>query len=416
MSAGTRLATFFGVLRVRNYGIYTAGNAISLIGTWVQRVALGWLTWELTGSAIWLGLIAFADLVPTIIFGPIAGAVADRVNRLTMTRISQSVACLAAAGLFVLAASGSATMAGLLALTAISGTAVAFNQPARLALISSLVPRAHLPAAVAMNSVTFNLARFVGPAVAGMTIVTLGVAAAFALNAASYLALLVALRWIRLDPDEPKPRRGNSLRADLVEGFRHVTTQPGLAALFALTLTAGLCARPVIELLPGFADAVFDAGAMGLAWLTSAVGVGAVLAGVWLGGVPQSSGLTRLLGLLSGATALALALFALSGTLALALPAMVLTGFAMSGTGILTQTMIHLSVEHGLRGRVLGMYGILHRGGPALGALVMGALADLFGLHIPVLLGAGLVLAMAIWILWRRRAIAAALALAPGRL
>src|SRR5215467_12263693 len=159
-----------------SFGLYSAGSAVSLIGMWMQRIAVGWLTWQLTGSGFWLGIIAFADFFPVVVVGPIAGAAADRWDRLTVIKISQTISLLQATLLFWLTATGSITLELLVALTAFQGVVVAFNQPARLALVPSLVPQTDLATAVAINSVIFNLARFIGPMLAGIAIVWWGIA------------------------------------------------------------------------------------------------------------------------------------------------------------------------------------------------------------------------------------------------
>src|SRR5258708_4030902 len=187
-------------LRNTNFGLYSAGSGVSLIGMWMQRIAIGWLTWQLTESGFWLGVIAFADFFPVILVGPIAGAVADRWDRLKVVKISQTISLLQAMALFALTVSGHINIGLLVTLTAFQGFIVAFNQPARLALVPSLVPEADLASAVAINSVVFNLARFVGPMFAGLAIVWSGVAAAFAANALSYVVFFVALARLRVAP------------------------------------------------------------------------------------------------------------------------------------------------------------------------------------------------------------------------
>ena len=153
----SRLNALGRALKNRDFAIYTAGNTISLIGTWIQRLATGWLTWELTKSGAWLGIVAFADLFPTIVVGPIAGAAADRWNRLNVTRTTQSLLLCQSAILFVLTATGHITISALVVLTAVGGVISAFNQPARLALVPSLVPRSDLVAAVAIVSIFTGL-------------------------------------------------------------------------------------------------------------------------------------------------------------------------------------------------------------------------------------------------------------------
>ena len=395
-------------LRNPNYGLYASGNAISLIGTWMQRVAVGWLTWQLTESGAWLGAIAFADLFPTVLIGPLAGVAADRWDRLKALRAGQVLLMLQALLLFALTASGAITIWLLLALSLFLGIVAAFNQPARLALISSLVPRDDLPAAVATNSIIFNSARFLGPAAAGLIIVTGGIAAAFAVNAASYAFFIFVLSRIRLrPPEEPKPRR-RGLFAEVAEGVAYVARHPGIGPLLLLLLAVSFGARPFVELLPGFAGAVFQAGAEGLAVMTSTVGLGAVTGGLWLA-QREGRGLTTVVLTSPLVLAAALLVFVAGGSLWLALPALFAAGFAMVAGGVGTQTLLQLSVEGALRGRVMSLYGVIFRGGPALGALTMGALSEVVGLRWP-LAGGVLLAALACALLWlRRRRLAAVL-------
>ncbi len=185
-------------LRNSTFAIYSAGNAVSLVGMWMQRIAIGWLTWQLTESGLWLGIVAFADFFPVLLLGLIAGAAADRWDRLRVVKTSQAISMVQATVLFVLTATGHMTIGLLVTLTALQGAVVAFNQPARLALVPSLVSSADLASAIAINAVIFNLARFIGPMFAGLAIVWSGVSAAFAVNAVSYVAFLVALANIHL--------------------------------------------------------------------------------------------------------------------------------------------------------------------------------------------------------------------------
>ena len=189
----TGLGRIVRTLRNPSYGPYVAGNSLSLVGLWVQRVAIGWLTWELTGSAAWLGIVSLADLAPALLVGPFAGAYADRADRLRIVRIAQTLAMLQALALAALTAASLMRIELLVALVLANGIVVGINQPARLSLVSSLVPRADLPTAVAINSIVFNLARFIGPALAGVLIVQSGPAAAFAFNALSFVCFLVVL-------------------------------------------------------------------------------------------------------------------------------------------------------------------------------------------------------------------------------
>lgn len=396
-------------LRNANFGLYSAGSAVSLIGMWMQRIAIGWLTWQLTESGFWLGVVAFAEFFPVILVGPFAGAAADRWDRLRVVKISQTILLVQASALFALTVSGHINVEGLVALTAFQGVVVAFNQPARLALVPSLVPQRDLASAVAINSVVFNLARFIGPMLAGPAIVWSGVAAAFLANAISYVAFLVALARIDVASTAVEPAHRGRFATELVEGIRYTATHPGIAALLVLLIALGIGGRPINELLPGFAADVFHAGAGGLSIMASAIGGGAILGGLWLGQRAHTGGLTWIALGGSLAAAIAAVLAIATDRLWLAVPALVMFGGAMSSAGIASQTLIQLASDRRMRGRVMGLYGLIFRGAPAVGALAAGIASAHFGLRWPVLLGALLVVVVWLWAYLSRERIAAAL-------
>lgn len=414
MSGGRGLSAMLAVLRRRDFAIYTAGSAVSLIGTWMQRVSVGWLCWELTGSGAWLGLLAFADLFPSVVVGPLAGAAADRWDRLRIARISQLLGLLQATFLFVALIGGFLTIELLFAVVLFHGIVAAFNQPARLALIHSLVGREGVGAAVAINSIVFNLARFIGPAIAGVLIATVGVAWAFALNALSFGAFVLALAAVSVAREDVVASGSGFLR-QIVDGFAYSARHPGIGPIFALMVASGVGARAVVELLPGFAADVFGAGPIGLAALTSSVAVGAILGGFFVGSRPGYVGLTRTVLVSVLCMALAVAAFTATDVLHLGAAALAAAGFFMVATGVGTQTLVQLAVDGSMRGRVLSLHGLIFRGGPALGALLMGVLSEFAGLRLPVAGGAALVAVCALLALTRLDAIARALESEPGR-
>ena len=404
MTAPARWRAIPRALGHRNFGIYVAGNSVSLIGTWMQRIGVGWLAWELSHSGAVLGLVAFADLFPTVVIGPFGGVLADRADRLRMIRIAQSLIMLQALALFAFTAAGLMTVELLLALVLFQGVVIGFNQPARLALIPSLVPRAELATAVAINSIVFNTARFIGPALAGVVIVWSGVAAVFALNALSFLAFLFALGRLRLEPTglDPKGSRSSMLEA-VREGVAYAIAHPGIGPILFLHAVIALTARPFVELLPGFAADVFDRGASGLAILSSSVGAGAIVGGLWLAQRTETGRQTTIT--LGGGLLVAGAIlgFALTPWFGFATLCAALAGFGMVCSGVGTQTLLQTAVEDGMRGRALSLFGLILRGGPALGALVMGGASEFVGLPAPLAVGA-LLGVLACLSTWRRRA------------
>ncbi|MEM9628506.1 MAG: MFS transporter [Pseudomonadota bacterium] len=387
-----------------NYGVYVAGNSLSLIGTWMQRVAVGWLAWELSGSGAVLGLVAFADLAPTLMIGPFGGALADRLDRRRLLMIGQSINMMLSLVLAGLTASGLITVSLLILIIGMNGAVIGINQPARLALIAGLVPREHLPTAVAINSLVFNLARFIGPAIAGLVILRFDTALVFFLNALSFTSFLIALSRLDLPKIDHRStgKRSPPMLQAIADGLRYVLKHPGIGPLLALNATMAVSARPYVELLPGFAGAVFDRGAGGLAMLSSAVGLGAIAAGLFMAQRGPKSGLTETAMLAALLVALSALGLALSPTFWVALLAVASGGFGMVTAGVGTQTLMQTSVDEAVRGRVLSLFGLVFRSGPAIGALLMGLASELVGLRWPLAIGS-MIGAAAFVIVWRRR-------------
>ncbi len=385
----------------RNYTLYTSANGVSLVGLWIQRLAVGWLTWQLTHSAFWLGVIAFADLCPTLVIGPLAGALADRHSRLHVAWVTQVLAFTQAAILWIMTWSGVITIWWIFLLTFLLGIFHGAGQPARLALVASLVRRDDLGTAIAFNSVIFNSARFIGPAVAGIIITEIGVAPAFLINALSFIGLVIVLPRLKLPNATLKKTSTHSLIGDVSAGFNYCSHHPAIGPLLLMMLVASVLAAPVTELLPGFADEIFHRGASGLAWLTSATGVGAVISGLWLTQRRSVVGLTTLaitsLMLLGGSVLV----FALTSNFWTAVIAMMVLGFGRLLSGVSVQTLIQMSVDEEMRARVMSLYGVLFRSGPAVGALAMGWLSGSYGLRWPAVVGA--ILCILFWLLIRRK-------------
>ncbi len=403
MHSYSGLTKIVDTLRSPNYGSYVVGNGTSLVGTWMQRIAIGWLTWELTGSPFWLGIIAFADLFPAVIISPFGGAIADRHSRLRLVQISQFLSCVQAVTLFGLSVAGQVNVFSLALLSLFLGTVTALNQPARLALIPSLVQPRHLNSAIGINSVIFNLARFIGPAISGVIIAGGHVSWVFALNALSFAFFLVILLRLQLTVPATPLRKRKRFRADLTDGIIYAARDPRISVLLFLLITIGIGARPLVELLPGLAAAVFGGGPQTLALLTSTFGGGAIVGGLWLAGRDTSGNLAVIVNAATFVLAGALLLFVSSPSLWIALPAVAILGLTMVITGAGIQTLLQLGVDTDMRGRVLSLYGLIMRGGPAIGALGMGWLAEFFGLRWPIAGGAVLVALVAFWLTARMR-------------
>jgi predicted MFS family arabinose efflux permease len=371
----------------RNYRIYAGGNAVSLIGIWMQRVAVGWLAWTLTHSGTWLGVMSMAEFFPVVFLSPLAGALADRRDRVGIIRVTQIAGSIEASLLAVLVYTGTITIELLLVLTLLLGVFNAMAQPSRLALIPTLVDRAALPSALAINAIIFNSARFLGPAVAGIVIARVNVGAAFTVNAATYVAFLIAMTNLRGLPALPVGATQSVLKAS-AEAYVYASRHPGIAPMLLLFTVTTVGTRGFVELFPGFTDSVFGRGPEGLSMLTSTVGLGAIFGALWMLLRPAIAGLTRLV--LAHTLVISLAILAFTATdrFILALPCVFLAGTAMTITGIGAQTLLQAAVDIRMRGRIMALYGMIFRAGPAVGAVLMGSLSERFGLRLPLALGA----------------------------
>jgi MFS family permease len=398
------------ILRSQNGRIFFGGSLFAWTGLWMQRIAVGWLAWDLTGSAFWLGVVAFADLFPAVVASPIAGAVADRTDRVRLTIAVQSVVVAQAALLAALAAARVVTIPRLVALEFVLGIAQSFAQPARQSLMPGLVPREDLAAAVAMNSLTFNVARFSGPALAGVLIVKVGIVAPIAANALFYLfatATLPLLSVAAADRIGHAPSR--SLLGETLEGFRYAARHPGIGRIMLFAGVIGVFARPTLELLPAFADGLFGRGAEGLAALTSATGFGALAAGTALVARGRVRGMT-VLALVSGlAMAVGSLLLAATSLFSVGLAGAASAAAAQMVHGISVQTLAQTAAERAMRGRVMSLWGLIVRACPAVGAIALGALAETIGLRPAVFTFAALSVPVFLRGMRGRRRVAAAL-------
>lgn len=393
-------------LAERNFRLFTVGSMFSLIGQWTQRIAIGWLTWELTHSGTWLGLIAFADLFPTVVVTPFAGALADRLDRRRMMTITQTLAMLQATALAALTLTGLIAIWSLFLLALFLGVVMSFNVAARLALVAGMSRRENLPTAIGINAAIFNGARFVGPAVGGFIIAVWGVGGAFVFNALSFLALLIALFMMHdLHPDETPMRKGGMI-GQIGEGFSYARHHRGIGPMLLVIAAVAFGVKPYLELLPGIADQVYQGGAQSLAQLTAATGLGALLMALWLAQRGSVRGLTMIALVNMAAAALAVLVFAVNDIYWLGLVCAFVAGAAMTAAGTGTQTLMQNAVAGAVRGRVMSLYGIIFRGAPAVGALLLGTLSEFIGLQPALAIGGAVTLAVFLW-LWRLRRVTA---------
>ena len=368
------------VLLGTQFGVYLAGNTLSLVGTWMQRIAASWLVWDWTGSAFWVGILAACDLLPVITIAPFAGVAADRWDRVRLNLWSQSVSALNAVALAVMFATGHLGLGATLVLTFVQGSLVAATQPARFAMVQQMVNREDVGAAVGLNSACVNIARLLGPAIAGPLIIAGGLTWVFVLNALVTVLFVIILYRLRLRPDnKTAPHSQTGFLAQLGEGLRYVARTPALQLILIALFCGGALIRSLLELMPVVADQNFDDALRGLAILTGSAAFGAVATGVAVGRTSTAS-LYRSVPMWWMFGACAAVILTQTGLPIVAILAAVVLGAAVTRGLVSTQTFIQLTTPSELRGRALSLFGLIARGSPALGALATGYCADQFGL------------------------------------
>ncbi len=395
-----RLPSTFAAMRHRNFRLWFLGQTLSLMGTWMQSVAQGWLVYDLTGSKFALGAITFAGSLPTLFLMVPAGALADRVPRRQVLLATQTTMMFLAFILAALTATGALQVWHVGLLAAGLGIANSFDAPARQALAVEMVQdRRDLMNAIALNSTIFNLARIVGPAVGGLVLAALGAAWCFALNGLSFLAVLVALLMMKL-PHALQEVRTDPLTVQVTAGVKYVLETPPVRTMTALVAMSSLFGFSYAVLLPAFAADVLHVGEAGLGGLNAATGVGALIGSL----IVASTGSFHRKGLLLTAGSLifpaALVLFAFSRSFWLSSALLSVVGLAFVAQNATCNTLIQSIVPDSLRGRVMAVYMLMFFGTTPFGALQAGTVAQALGPAAGVAVGAGITLAFAIVVLF----------------
>ena len=384
-------------LQSRNYRLFASGQVFSLIGTWMQTVAQSWLVYRLTDSALLLGLTGFASQIPVFLLAPLGGVVADHLDRrriLIATQMTMMVLALVLAGITL---SGAVKVWHIFTLAALLGLANAFDIPARQAFVVSLVSRAALPNAIALNSSMFNAARLLGPAVAGGVVAAVGEGWCFLLNGISYIAVIIALTRIDARPS-PATAAGSAWER-VVEGFAFSWRTYPVRALLLLLGVVSLMGMPYAVLMPIFADRILGGGASAYGLLMSASGLGALAGAGALAFRRDLRGLGHWVSFSAMGFGASIALFSLSRTLWLSAALLVPAGFFMMIQMASSNTLIQAMVPDRLRGRVMSVYSMMFMGMAPVGALMAGVLAEPIGAPATVAIGGGVCAAGGLWFL-----------------
>ncbi|TDN40061.1 MFS transporter [Hymenobacter sp. UV11] len=406
----------FRSLEHRNFRLYFAGQSVSLIGTWMQRLAVSWLVYSATHSSLLLGVVLFAGQIPMLLLAPYGGTVADRYSRYRILLITQVAALGQAIVLAGLVLSGYYNTWVVAGLSLLLGTINAFDIPARQSLLVELVDDpTHLPNAIALNSTMVNLARLLGPAVAGALLTLLGAGPCFAVNALSFGAVIGSLLLLRLVPRPPRPRRPGAWEG-LREGWAYLRQAPALRRQLLLMAGLSFCALPYGTLLPVFAQDVFHGAAGTFGLLNSVAGAGALAGALYLASRPAGGSQRRLISWAGLGFCVSLLGLALSPRLGVGLAFVGLGGVGMMLFIAGTNTFVQTHVPDHLRGRVLSYYVMAFQGMQPLGSLLVGWLARHLGAPHTVLLqgAAGLLVVLVLGRGARRALVAPAVVAEPA--
>ncbi|HEX7360801.1 MAG TPA: MFS transporter [Bryobacteraceae bacterium] len=382
-----RNLALFRALGSRNYRLFFSGQSVSLLGTWITRIATAWLVYQLSHSAFLLGLASFAGQIPLFFLAPIAGVWIDRWNRRNTLVATQTLSMLQSLALAFLTLSGRITVTDIILLSLFQGLVNAFDMPARQAFVVQMVDnRDDLPNAIALNSSIVNAARLVGPAIAGIVIAVAGEGVCFLIDGISYGGVIVSLVLMHIEAREMRaaPKR---MWEELADGWTYVIHSVPIRSILLLLALISLFGMPYRMLMSIFATRVLHGGPGTLGNLMAATGMGALVGAVALANRRSVLGLGRVIPISAALLGAALVGFGCSGMLWLSMCLMVVTGFGMMRALAASNTILQTIVEEGKRGRVMSFYAVAFQGVAPFGSLIAGALAATIGAPETVLLG-----------------------------
>ncbi|HRT60822.1 MAG TPA: MFS transporter [Syntrophales bacterium] len=366
-------------LRHRNYRLFFGGQAVSLVGTWMQQIAMSWLVYRMTDSPFLLGFVGFASQIPAFLFSPIAGVYADRWNRYHLLIATQSLASLQAFVLAFLTLSGFVQVWHLVLLSFFLGIVNSFDIPIRQSFVIELLERKEdLGNAIALNSSLFNGARLVGPSIAGVVIAFVGEGICFLLNAVSFFAIIITLLAMRIPKKEVRTRHA-PLRESLIEGYRYIRDFIPMRYILLQLSLMSFMGMPYAVLMPVFARDILHGGPHTLGFLMGASGFGALVGALFLASRRSVLGMGRLIALMSGTFGVGIIAFALSRVFLFSIVMMLVTGFGMMVLTVSSNTILQTIVDDDKRGRVMSFFAVSFMGVAPFGSLFAGSLASRIG-------------------------------------
>ncbi len=391
----------FRALRHRNYRLFFGGQTVSLIGTWITRVATSWLVYRLTDSVLLLGVVGFFSQIPTLVLSPLSGVLVDRWNRHRVLVVTQVLSMLQSFALAVLAFADIITVRDVLLLQLAQGIINAFDTPARQAFVVEMVEdRADLPNAIALNSSMVNLSRILGPSIGGVIIAAVGEAWCYLIDGVSYIGVIASLVAMRVTP-RIMPAVKTSVLEDLIAGFRYVTGFPPIRSALVLLALVSTMGMPYTVLMPAVARGALGGDSHTLGFLMGGAGVGALGGAFYLASRRTVVGLGRVMAAAACTFGVGLVLFGFSRSFALSLLIVPVVGGGMMVTMASTNTILQTIVEEHLRGRVMAFYAMAFLGTAPIGSLMAGVVADRIGPTNTIILGGVACLAVGVWFAMR---------------
>jgi MFS family permease len=391
------IRNIFSSLHARNYRLYFIGQGISLIGTWMQNIALSWLVYRLTGSVFLLGLVGFTSQIPTFVLSPLTGVLTDRYNRHRIMVMAQVFFMLQALTMALLVLFNLIQVWHIIMLSLVFGIISAFDAPARQSLVVDLIDKPDdLGNAIALNSSLFNGARLIGPAIAGIIIALVGEGICFLLNAISYIAVIYALVQIKI-PAKTIIEKTPNLRKSLSEGVKYTFQSVPIRTLLTLLAILSLVGLPFIVLLPAYAKEILHGGSDTLGFLMSALGAGALTGAIYLAGRKSVLGLGKIIAVYSTLLGLAIVAASFSEKLQYSLFIFFFGGLSMIMSIAAINTMLQTIADEDKRGRVMSFYAMALMGTTPIGNLLAGTIASGIGIPYTLLSGGIITIIAGIW-------------------
>ncbi|MEX8546811.1 MAG: MFS transporter [Mucilaginibacter sp.] len=366
-------------LKYPNFRLYFSGQAISLIGTWMQRMAVSWLVFGMTHSALMLGVVVFAGQIPIMLLSPYGGAFTDRHSRYKTLLFTQIASMIQAGLLAALVLTGHHNITIIIILSVVLGIINAFDTPARQSLMINLVEdKKDLPNAIALNSSMVTLARLLGPVAAGVILSSFGEGICFLANFLSFVAVIASLLLMKIPPIEKKPNK-QDIWLGLSEGYTYLQQHAGIRSVILLMACTSFFVMPYSTLLPVFATQIFHGNVTTFSWLNAVSGLGALLGAIYMTTLKPGKSLLKVIAYCSAQFAIGLVLFSLTGLFPLALCFIMAAEFGMLSQIAASNTYIQTHVDENMRGRVISYYVMAFQGMAPIGSLLIGFLAHYFG-------------------------------------